>query len=572
MSIKTYIGKLPPETGRTEEVAIDLEIFEAEEHKLHKPTTGRFACLSFYIPSEEAVYIVTEQKDVKEALNRVRWSTWIFMNAKFDLTHLRRWATIKPRKKIWDIMLFEQILWHGYYDKFSLKDMVRRYLDAEMDKEVREDFATTNQLTPELLTYSAIDPYLTYLVQQEQKKIVTKKDMRLWMEIERPFLWCLLRTYPARLDVKKWEELAKENEAKAEGIREKLEFNPASPKQVKDILNKSGFKGIKSTGEAELRKWIAKKPDASEAVELAKTILEFRKAGKQASTYGMNIIEKYVENEYNDLYTLQSDWYQIGAETGRVASGDPNLMNIPAKDTLAFRECFIARKGNVLIIADFSQQEPRITAYISRDSRMIELFKSGEDIYCGMAKYVYKEEIDKHDPRRKKVKSTILGINYGMSKYGLAERESMTIDEAEQTIQDVLKPFVGLRKYMENQKKKKKYVETIFGRKIWLNQYSSQCYRNALNSPIQGTAADITKLSEIKFAELWDKSGISGIPYPVILRVHDELVLDVPEKMAEQTMQMLKDSMVWAGEYVCKGIPFAVDIKIAHNWAEGKLE
>lgn len=571
MSIKTYIGKLPPETGRTEEVAIDLEIFEAEKSKLHKPTTGRFACLSFYIPKEEAVYIVTEEKDVREALNRVRWSTWIFMNAKFDITHLRRWTTIKPRKKIWDIMLFEQILWHGYYDKFSLKDMVRRYLDAEMDKEVREDFATATQLSPELLAYSAIDPYLTYLVQQEQKKIITAKEMRIWREIERPFLWCVLRTYPARLDVDKWEEIAKQNEARAEEIKESLDFNPGSWQQVKKALNQKGFKGIPSTGESVLLQWIAKKPNV-EAVDLAKTVLEYREINTMASRYGMNIIEKYVDKEFVDLYTLQSDWYQIGAETGRVASGDPNLMNIPARKTLVFRECFIPRNGNVLIIADFGQQEPRITAYIAKDKRMIEIFRSKQDIYCGMAKYVYKEEIDKHDKRRKKVKSTILGINYGMSKYGLAEREGMTLDEAEQTIQEVLAPFVGLRTYMKNQKKKKKFVETVFGRKIWLNQYSSQCYRNALNSPIQGTAADITKLAEIYFAEEWDKNGISGIPYPVILRVHDEIVLDVPENLAEQTVEMLGSCMIRAGEYVCKGIPFEVDIKIAHNWAEGKLE
>jgi len=248
-----------------------------------------------------------------------------------------------------------------------------------------------------------------------------------------------------------------------------------------------------------------------------------------------------------------------------MSSDSPNMQNIPARDTSEFRECFIARPGNKLVILDYSAQEPRITAYLTGDRKLKEIFLRGEDIYIGIAKELFGKEITKDDPLRSRMKSTILGVDYGMSPIGLARRENISTDEAEDILNTFLhKKFKAVGRWVERQKKKKKLVTTVSGRKIHLNHYSTQCENNALNAPHQGTAADMMKVVLGETYHNWD----FDFPYACVETTHDELAFDVPEDNAEEVGEWAKKIMERVGEQMCPGVSFKADYKICDSWAD----
>src|SRR3990167_2591243 len=148
----------PPKISNNTLVSIDLEIFEANKKILHRPHTGRFACLSICSNDDpETVYIIDKETSVPHALDRIKNSIWVAHNLKFDVTHLRRWANIPPRKKAICTMILERIMWGGYYDNFGLDHLVRRYLDIKLDKSLQKTFETATEMTPELIEYAALD-------------------------------------------------------------------------------------------------------------------------------------------------------------------------------------------------------------------------------------------------------------------------------------------------------------------------------------------------------------------------------------------------------------------------------
>jgi len=291
---------------------------------------------------------------------------------------LRRHAEIKPRKKLWDTMLIDRIMWGGYYDLFGLDDLSRRYLDIELDKSLQKSFVDATELSEEQIQYAALDTINTLKICEAQKKHLTKTDMKIWKEIDQPALWAIMDFQGFRVDVDKWKALAEYNKRKQEEIDEQLGFNPRSYKQVKWVLREEGFKGLPSTGEAELLKHIKDYPD-TKARELAELVLESRKYGTRASRYGMAFLEKYIEEE-NDYHVVYGDYDVNLAETGRTACRNPNMQNIPARETKEYRECFIPRPGNILLVADYSSQEPRISAFLSDDKKM-KSDVSYEDVY-----------------------------------------------------------------------------------------------------------------------------------------------------------------------------------------------
>jgi ribonuclease D len=165
-----HIDELPPIVGPKEWVGLDIEIFtnKGDLDHLHRPHTGRFACLQIAVG--EDVYIITKEGQVQAALDAIDNATWVIHNGKFDLLHLRRWAKIPPRKKYYDTMYIEKILWSGYFIHFSLAAVVRRYLGIYLEKEVRDTFEGATELSSAQLEYAALDPYYTLLVAKEQRK------------------------------------------------------------------------------------------------------------------------------------------------------------------------------------------------------------------------------------------------------------------------------------------------------------------------------------------------------------------------------------------------------------------
>lgn len=567
-------------------VSIDTEFFGQQKNKLHRPH-GKFAILTI-CATPDFVYYITEPEKISLTLKTLDNCVWIMQNAKYDLTQLKPYTIIKPRTRLIDTMLIERILFNGYYDLFGLEHLVRRHLNEERpEKSYWQDWwQDHNELTPEAIEYSCQDASDQLKVWLEQKKLLTKTDMKIWREIDQPALWAVLDFQGFRIDPIAWKALAETNKEKVTEIDEDMplfqnakgdtkKLNPRSWQQTLKVLREKGFKDLKSTGEKSLRKAMRKYPN-TDAVEIAKQILESRKYSTRASRYGDSFLENMaeieeleeIENE-NGISLIYSDYQITGAKTGRMAASG-GMHNIPIRDTKDFRKCFIARPGHKLVICDFDSQEARITGYLTQDKTLLDILKSGEKIYIVVAKKLSGKTVEKGHSEYSKAKSTFLGMDYGMTEYGLADREGMTKAEAIEYIEGFFTLFPGIEKWVNKQKQNKKVTYTVSGRKAWLNPYSGQCERNALNNPHQGTAADITKKALGYIHKNWQSggSGMCDIPFGVVGVYHDEIVLDVPEEHAEWVRKYTEYWMVQAAEEICQGVPFKVDCSIADDWSE----
>src|ERR1700690_1764383 len=311
---------LPPKAKVADRIAIDLEMFGMEKKRLHRPDNGTFASLACSFDGK-TVYMIFDDKEIKKFLANLDKGVWIFHNAKFDITHLRRYATIKQRTKLWDTMLIEQIMYSGLYRDFTLADVARRRLNIYLPKEQRLEFtapddddeSTTNKvsdskqpdrMTQDMIEYAAYDVVATWQIFKDQRSEIDETDLSIWNNIELPFLWCLLSMSGVKLDVGKWTTLAEKNKAYADSIRKKYkEINLNSPAQVKKKLNELGYH-IASTGEAVL-------VEIADNCKFAKDMMFFRTYAKRASTYGVKFVEDHVDKVDGRVH---ADIFQIGAE------------------------------------------------------------------------------------------------------------------------------------------------------------------------------------------------------------------------------------------------------------------
>ena len=558
------IWDIPPKLSNW--VALDLELVNTNVKVLHRPQGGDFALLTLY--DGKNVYIINNEVTIPNVIHNIKDCVWVFHNSKFDLTHLRRWADIPPRNKIWDTMLIDKIMYSGYYDTFSLADLSRRYLGKFLDKSLQKEWGNVDlkNIPQEHIDYAVGDVVTTYDVAMEQKKHVKKQDFWIWSHIDLPAMWAVMDFMGFRIDSEQWLALADKNKKRSIEIDATIPFNPRSPKVAREYLAKRGFRGLPNTQEDTLEMWMNKFPD-TEAAVLAKSCLESRKYAKRASTYGKSLVENYVEKALvHKVDVVFGDYNILGAETGRLACSSPNMTNIIARDTDEFRKCFIARPGHKLIICDYSQQEIGLSAYISKDKNLLDIFNSGKDIYIEMAKVMYGKTITHDDPLRKRMKSVVLGTNYGMSEYGLAKKENITKEEAIDFLNKFAKAFPDLNQWMVNQQKIKNFTNTILKRKTFLNPYSSQHGRNALNNPIQGSASDMIKMALIELHKNWWWDG--GFLFPVVAVIHDEIVLDIPENKAEELAEFVKKCTMDAANKMCPGMKFRADVVIANDWSE----
>ncbi len=554
-----HVDKLPLRQPDNTWVGVDTELFGMEKSRLHRPDNGTFASLQVAIG--EDIHIITDVNIVPVLMQRIDNCIWTMHNAKFDLTHIGRWADIVRRDKIWDTMLVDRILYGGYFEKFALADLVRRHLSILMEKEVREGFETATELTPELLEYSAKDPYYTLKVCNEQRKVIDTNDFKVWREVDLPALWAIKDFKGFRLDVEKWTELAEENERLAQAYKETFEINPASPKQVKEKLLGLGAR-VTSTGADVLEELIKKNPD-SEIADVAERVLQFRKKKKLSSTYGLNWLKKYIEPDD----CVYSDYYVTGASTGRTSASKPGIQQIPVRSTPKFRECFIPKEGNSLIVADYSGQEPRILAYLSQDTKMIEICNSGKDIYIEIVKMMYDKTITKDDPFRDEAKEIILAAGYGLSAHGYAQRYDVTKKEAERRLGTFFKLFPDIKNWVHKQELNHTTVESVMGRKFHLNPYSYQKERHTRNAPIQSSASDQLKMSLGDLHKNWPRELCE---YSIVAEIHDEIIADVPRDYAKEIAQIIQKTMERVANDMCPGVCFIAHAVVCSDWSGGK--
>jgi DNA polymerase-1 len=553
-------------------VAIDTEFTNMDRKKLHRPT-GEFACATFYYGTDE-VYIVEDVRDLAQAFQNIEKAGWIFHNAKFDIFHLRRFVVIPVRMKMWDTMLVEQVMYSGLYDEFNLVACVRRHLDTLLEKEVREEFEThSGEMTQSQVEYACKDVIATYGLFQHQRSIIDETDLKVWKEIELPFLWTLLSIGGITLDQEKWIAIAKDNGDKADAIQGKYGrevekigkkgnvlkskgfegINLASPKQVKEQFHSLGYK-IDSTGE-EIISSLADK------CEFAKELLEFRTLSKRSGTYGEEYITDHVEAD-GKIYT---DYFQMGAITGRMSSRAPNLQQIPREG--GYRDCYIADNVNELVIADCVAQEPKFAAYITQDEGLIDALNSKEKLYIRIARDALGIEVKKGEELYNHMKSTILGLFYGMSAKGLADRIGKTEEEAQGMINAIFLAYPKLGEWInKSQSQFVEYTTTVSGRKVWLNQYTSSWRRLILNAPIQGSAAEAIKLSAVNLVKSWHGS-LNVLPSCLRLMVHDELCCEVASDDVERFSEVLSTAMISASESLHPGIRASVELGHGKNWS-----
>lgn len=328
LQYKDIIKDFPPILDADMITSLDLELSGLKESQLHRPF-GRLTSLAGCFDGE-TVYIVFGEDEVQEYLNRVEKSTWIFHNSTFDLGHLRRWATIPERKNLRDTLLIERLLYSNYYTEFGLNHLVRRYLGCYMPKDIRKEFHDLEgAMTEEQIEYAALDVIGTWLVDKEQQKIISDVDKKIWDNLYNPHVWTTLELGGFKLDVDAWRDLAEKNQEIVDRISTELgkkygvtktklvgrgksrheesyfeEFNPSSPMQVKAVLLKEGIK-VESTDDKSIRGY-------AEKSKFVHDILEYRKADKQVSTYGLSFL-KNVEDDGRIYTSLNISL----AETGR---------------------------------------------------------------------------------------------------------------------------------------------------------------------------------------------------------------------------------------------------------------
>ncbi len=547
-----FVEGLPREAHEGELVGLDIEVYKMDWPRLHRPT-GTFACLSIGFLGGD-VYQVQGIPDLREALKRVKKGQWVIQNSLFDLRHLRRWATINERF-VWDAMLVEQDLFGGWYDNFGLADLSRRWLNKELPKDVREKFSERDSMTQDMKRYAAMDASAVVEIGAKQMAYIQEKreTFRWYYEIDQPCIWAVLDMPPVKVDVDAWRTQAEFAAKEAARLEGKLGFNVKSIKQVPAAFKELGI-SLNSTGADVLLSLREKEGERSKAGKLVTAILQVRQYRDMSSKYGTQWLEENVERGG----LVYADWKITGADkTGRMACADPNLQNIPIREFPIYRTFFIPSNGSMLI-SDVAQQEPTITAALSGDRALLAALATG-DVYrpIGAALGVPRDG----------AKKVFLGSNYGLTEYGLAKQLNITLPQARAFMTSFFTEYKGVHKWMGQKKmegREHEFVRTASGRRCWLNLHHYQWENNAINSPIQGTAADWTKLSLVNMHKLCKAEDLQ---FRTNMVIHDEKVSDVTTGLGAKYKRLDRTSWTEAGKKLLPGTPTHIEVYLGRSWA-----
>ncbi|MBV45477.1 MAG: DNA polymerase I [Rhodobiaceae bacterium] len=434
--------------------------------------------------------------------------------------------------------------------------------------------------------YAAEDADMTMRLWKFLKPKLSQNNlMKVYIDIERPLARTLIEMEKegVAIDKNKLKRLSKNFEEKIveiEKVSHELigeEFNLGSPKQIGEILyEKLSIPGGKKTASG------AWSTDAnvlealvSEGHELPKLLLQWRGLSKLKTTY-TDALPTFISKSTNRVHT---SFAMATTSTGRLASSDPNLQNIPIRteDGRMIRKAFIPEKGNLLISADYSQIELRLIAHIAQDKNLKEAFKDGQDIHSLTASEVFNIPINDVDENiRRSAKAINFGIIYGISAFGLAKQLNISRTEASEYIRSYFAKFSSIKEYMSETKefaKKNGYVNTIFGRKCIISDIDTKnparrsfMERAAINAPIQGSAADIIKRAMIR---MHDELRNSELKTKMLLQVHDELIFESDEMETDDSIRIIKKVMENAHKPSQElSVPLIVELRSGLNWNE----
>ena len=434
--------------------------------------------------------------------------------------------------------------------------------------------------------YAAEDADITLRLHHVLKrKLVESKAVSLYETIERPLVPVIAKMEQegVKVDAQLLSSLSTDFGARMEGFVKEIhelageEFNVGSPKQLGEILfDKMGLSGGKKgkagayTTDVNVLEGLA-----ADGVELAQKVLDWRQLSKLKSTY-TDALQSQINSKTGRIHTSFS---LAAASTGRLASSEPNVQNIPVRteEGRKLRQAFIAEDGNKLISADYSQIELRLLAHIADIRSLKEAFAEGLDIHAKTASQVFNVAIEGMDPMmRRSAKAINFGIIYGISAFGLARQLGVSRTEAQGYIDQYFIQYPGIRDYMETTKSfchEHGYVQTIFGRKVHLPGINDKngarrsfSERAAINAPIQGSAADIIKRAMIRLPGVIGGANLSA---RMLLQVHDELIFEVPEAEVDETVSQVKSVMENSASPALElSVPLTVDAGVGDNWGE----
>ena len=486
---------------------------------------------------------------------------------KFDIKVLNR-KKITILGDIFDIKLAHYLINPDI--SHDLINLSNNYLNVSVNKKFEElkDYEVS------CLTYK-----LKNLLKSDLEKF---NQIKLYNEIEIPLLKTLakMEIEGINLDVKFLKKLSERTTNELEDITKEIydlageEFNISSPKQLGEILfdkmkiisnPKKTKTGQYSTSEEVLN-------ELSSKSDLVKLVLKFRSISKLLNTY-INSLPKQIDKSTNRIHT---EYVQTVASTGRLSSINPNLQNIPIRTNRGreVRKAFIARnKDYFLMAADYSQIELRIIASLSNEENMINAFKKNEDIHASTASAVFNVPINQvSKEQRSNAKVVNFGIIYGVSAFGLSNQTNLNRTESKQLIEKYFEKYPKLKQYINNQisfARNNGYVETVLGRRRYLKDINSQnsvvrgaAERNAINAPVQGSAADIIKIAMINIQRKLSKGNYKS---KMLLQIHDELVFDVFKPELNEMIELTKNEMEKAFEI---NVPLTVDLNYGLNWLE----
>jgi len=585
------IKKLVAELKKHEEICFDTETTGIDAND------AELVGMSFCVEPGEAYYIPcpADQKKTKEVLGLFstlfndRKKTWIGQNIKYDML-VMKWYGVELKGNIFDTMLAHYVI--EPEGKRGMDQLSAKYLGYEpvhieelIGKKGKNQGNMRDVELEKIKDYAAEDADITLQLKQILLPQLKEKQVeKVFYEVENPLVKVLtdmefegiridekfLIDYSAELekDAKK----AEENVYKLAGVR----FNLGSPKQLGEVLfdklkldpkAKKTKTGQYATGEDVLLKLAHQNP-------IVEDILAYRELTKLKSTY-VDALPLLINKKTGRVHTTYG---QAVAVTGRLASNNPNLQNIPVRTERGkeIRKAFIPRdKKHVLLSADYSQIELRIVAGISGDKNMCEAFRKGTDIHTATAARVYNvDEKEVTKEMRYKAKSVNFGIIYGQGPFGLADNLGISRSEAKEIIANYKKQFSGIQKYMDetiNFARENGYVQTLMGRKRWLRDINSSNFtvrgfaeRNAINSPIQGTAADMIKLAMIKVHEEMIKQKFES---RMLLQVHDELVFDALKDEVNDLKPLIVECMQSALPLPNK-VPVIAECGEGKNWLD----
>ena len=566
------------DTETTSTSAIDAELvglsFAVEEHK------------AFYVPipvnRKEALQIVNIFKPLYEDPKILK----IGQNLKYDLEVLRNYD-VHLDGPMWDTMIAHYLIQPELRHNMDyMAEIYLNYQTIHIDELIGpkgKNQHSMRELDPkEVYEYACEDADITLQLKNKLEPELKKHECeQLFYEIEMPLMPVLaeMEMNGVCLDTKSLAETSKQFTTRMNEIEQRIyelagqPFNIASPKQVGEILFDK-LKIVEKAKKTKTGQYVTSEEVLQQLKnkhEIVADILEHRGLKKLIGTY-IDALPKLINPRTGHIHT---SFNQTITATGRLSSSDPNLQNIPIRgeDGKEIRKAFIPEPGCLFFSADYSQIELRVMAHLSNDENMIRVFQEGKDLHAATAANIYKKNIDEVTrDERTKSKRANFGIIYGITVFGLSERLDIPRDEAKMLIDGYFETFPQVHDYMEKSKeiaRKQGYVTTLFGRRRYLPDINSAnsvvrgfAERNAINAPIQGTAADIIKVAMI---HIFNRFKAENIKSKMILQVHDELNFSVYPEEKEKVEKIVIEEMQNAFQMA---VPLVADSGFGTNWLE----